>query len=156
MDDIATHFVFLSPPWWFPIRRFLIVAQELCRIPNNKRGNAWGCFFLSNLIKVEINVMNAMLCSAMILSAIFAYLLKFVYTLYQDFVRSCTILSIQIQVLYFKFLIVYFTFCSDLGPTTNGLCTRAFLWSDDRHRHLVVCILMSTSKWLDNDDYVIM
>ena len=26
----------------------------------------------------------------------------------------------------------------------------------DRHRHLVVCMLMSTSKRLDNDDYVIM
>ena len=42
------------------------------------------------------------------------------------------------------------------GRTTNGLSTRAFLWSDDRQRHLVVCISMSTSKWLDNDDYVIM
>ena len=31
-----------------------------------------------------------------------------------------------------------------------------FFDHDDRHRHLAVRILMSTSKWLDNDDYVIM
>ena len=31
-----------------------------------------------------------------------------------------------------------------------------FFDHDDRHRHLAVRILMTTSKWLDNDDYVIM
>ena len=32
----------------------------------------------------------------------------------------------------------------------------SFFDHDDRHRHLAVRILMTTSKWLDNDDYVIM
>ena len=32
------------------------------------------------------------------------------------------------------------------GPTTHGLCTRAFLWSDDRHRHLVVNIMEKICK----------
>ena len=31
-----------------------------------------------------------------------------------------------------------------------------FFDHDDRHRHLAVRIFMTTSKWLDNDDYVIM
>ena len=31
-----------------------------------------------------------------------------------------------------------------------------FFDHDDRRRHLAVRILMTTSKWLDNDDYVIM
>ena len=31
-----------------------------------------------------------------------------------------------------------------------------FFDHNDRHRHLAVRILMTTSKWLDNDDYVIM
>ena len=36
-------------------------------------------------------------------------------------------------------------------------CLRGpFFDHDDHHRHLAVRILMTTSKWLDNNDYVIM
>ena len=46
--------------------------------------------------------------------------------------------------------------CSTIDLLHMDCVRRAFLWSDDRHGHLVVCMLMSTSKRLDNDDYVIM
>ena len=44
------------------------------------------------------------------------------------------------------------------GPTTHGLSTEAFLWSNDRHRHLIMRILMRTCRcrynviqfWLHN------
>ena len=46
-----------------------------------------------------------------------------------------------------------------IGPWTYYKWTvygEPFFDLHDRHRHLVVCMLMSTSKRLDNDDYVIM
>ena len=49
---------------------------------------------------------------------------------------------------------------SEVCPTMDLLqldCLREpFFDHDVRHRHLAVRILMTTSKWLDNDDYVIM
>ena len=49
--------------------------------------------------------------------------------------------------------------CSSVDKTMDLLqmdCLREpFFDHDDRHRHLAVRIL-TTSKWLDNDDYVIM
>ena len=44
-------------------------------------------------------------------------------------------------------------FCSlvlsycDHGRTTNGHSTPPLLWSNDSHRHLIMCILMRTFRW---------
>ena len=52
--------------------------------------------------------------------------------------------------------------CYDRYASDHGLILQMdflrepFFDHDDRHRHLAVRILMTTSKWLDNNDYVIM